>query len=355
MKKKAIAFKLFGIFTLLVMPFIHAQKENYIWKYSKEFSVPPDNASAYTLVYDGDFSELYIQSKESGRVGITAEIHFSTGKEKAEKFLKNFRFKTEKDGNEIHIQARHPDIVLLGIGREKTENPVIIIHVQVPPDIKLRLDADFSEIHIDDHKGPVTINSDFSEITAGYLHAPDNRIEGDYLDVISKYIRGVEINSDFSTFQIDLSFDMHISGDYTKFYVKRAKRVNTDGDFIRLTSDRIYRLAGNGDNENIRLKRIYYMNYEGDFNNYQILELAPNFHFIQLKGDYGDIQINNPRKTPYRFIIKLENGRLNANGLEFVVEKISPLTKYYEGFFRDRNAGAIIKIFQSFSTVTIVN
>jgi len=353
MKNKAIVPKILALLWIMVAANLQAQPNPYVWQKNETVTLTPEEIPHTTLYYEGDFTDLEIKTVQTPRVEIKARIEFpSKRNNKTEVFLREFDLKIDRERDRIVIKTAYPPSQVLRVwGKSKPKYKVTLL---VPDEMPLHIQADYSEIIIDDRQAPVRIWSDFSHLKTGYIHG-NNSIHGDYLHVDAKYFQNLTIRSDFSNYNIGLNFNMLLEGDYNNLTLKRSKRVRIDGDVLNLTGDRIYGLSGDGDKQNIHIKRIYLMNYDGDFNNYIIDELPQTFRLIELKGNMASTIINNPKSTPFRFIIQLFTGELNANGLTYVIKKIKPLSRYYEGYYGNPRAKGQIHIEQHFSTVTINN
>ncbi|NPA42511.1 MAG: hypothetical protein GXO27_00570 [Chlorobi bacterium] len=303
------------------------------------------------IVFRGERVILRVIPREGNSLQVVARLVYKGKKEVPEPYRVSWGLKAEPRPYGAAVET-----VFGGLPRGKARQRLRIqVELHVPPDADLQINTHIGSIEIQETSGNLILETELTNVAIGYARGEENLIKGDFNRFDIKFIRSARTDTDFSTFRIDLSFDLELKGDYNTFNLRRAKRVKLAGDFTSIRAGRIYTFQASGDNLNLSMDRIYYLDTKGDFQTLSVGELPPNFHYLRSRGDYGNVRIDNPLQTPYKFFIRLEHGTLQADGVEFIKREESFAEKYYEGYYRDPHAHAEIHVDRDFGTVILNN
>ncbi len=348
MKTKSILPKKNWFVFFLILSFsVWSQEEKPVAEFNKIIRA---GGEIEKVVVKSDFSKIFVSISEGNQIKAKVKL-YAYGK-KAKEIGELFDFEISEKDNGIYLQTGFSD------NSEKLKNKsdfVIRMVLEIPPDLELHIHSDFSEIHINELNNKLKIDADFSKLFLGYLNAKNNGISGDYLQSRIKFAHGLDIDSDFSQYRIDLSFHLNLTGNHTKLLFQRIKNLTAHGDFLKISGTRIYRMDFTGDYQTLNVKRVYSMDNSGDFSKIELPVLPKNFKVIEIEGSYGNIQIENPYKTPYVFMFKLKNVTWNVKGLEITKKEIKDGILHLKGYYGNSNAKSVLFINQKEGNIQIKN
>jgi len=240
-------------------------------------------------------------------------------------------------------------------GKKSSVNYQINYKVKVPITNNINLMNDYGNIYLNEIEGDANINCDYGKIIIGDLHSNNNKINIDYCNssTISK-MNGGSINADYSKFTVEEAGKVGLNADYTTSVFESLRAIDYNCDYGSLKVNNGSSVIGNGDYLTTRLGSISKkVAITSDYGSIRIEELQSGFDSVEINGDYCGIKIGTPN-TPFNFVLKLSYGSFKRDDgrYEFIKQIVKSSSKYYEGYFKDKNSGSIIKIDSDYGSVT---
>ncbi len=304
MKRVFINLKLkMVVLALMIVSGIRAQTHEVSKTVIKKFYKVPENGK---LKISADFARIHIHTGSGDSLGIKITVRVKSDKRStADQYLNGITYSVKQSGNTFYIENYQSGSASnyfynIGVFKNRYVEYESVYEITMPASFDLHIDADYSVLKINDLYGKLYADMDYGRILAGNLQNSGNRIEGDYMTRNRiEMLRGGEINSDFSDFDIDLSFYLKIQSDYSKFHLNHAKTVVFEGDFSHLDAERIKSLYVDSDYARFRVKRLYKLKMQGDFNHLTVERLPSTAQYYDLKGEYGEYVIRNPDRVSF--------------------------------------------------------
>ncbi|NQY05832.1 MAG: hypothetical protein HRT68_06425, partial [Flavobacteriaceae bacterium] len=332
------------VIALIIPSLALANGKNEKWKhtekktYNKEFSV---NADA-TLKISNKFGNLDIQSWSQNKVKI--DVLIEVGGNNSEKVKEQL--------NKISVNFTNtPDLVEAITKMEKQKwkwkkgNKISIkinYTVRVPKSNKVNLSNDYGSIMLDELDGKAAINCDYGKIKIGKLNSSENSINSDYSSGSSiRYIKGGNINADYSGLTIDKADNISINADYTNTTLKSVGTFNYNGDYGNLMVEKGGAINGNGDYTNINIEELTKsLNFNSTYGGVKVNKMGTSVSEVNINTTYAGVYLGNSGghnftfdvQTTYADVKLPDNARITTE-----VKKISK--KHYAGYVGSASSG----------------
>jgi len=240
-------------------------------------------------------------------------------------------------------------------GTNKNVQYKINYTVKAPIANRVNLTNDYGNISLNELKGDAYINCDYGRIDIGDLYSYNNVIDINYTSNSTiGLINGGKINADYSKFTVEKARQIQLNADYTTSVFENVKALNYDCNYGSLKVYKAASVIGDGDYLSTRLGIILKkVKIDADYGSIRIEDLVDGFQSIDIDSDYTSVKIGIP-STAFDFEIKLSYGsfKRGENNLEFIKQLVKSSSKYYQGYFKNKNSGASIKIDSDYGSVT---
>ena len=334
---------------ILLMPvFLHAQMQ---MASANRFFEKNDIHKDTKIVIKSDFSEIKVNTwdKQDFYAQVSIEVR-GKNKEKVKRVLDHISIEYTTNDESIVLQSHFP----------KNKSGVrykVIFSIKIPKSNPLVIHSNFSDINVGETFGPVEIFSDYSKIILDRLHHEENLIEGDFNSQGKiGFVRGLRLKTEYSDWNIDLGFKVIADLEFTSLQIDRLKTLTFDGDYNKIHIKRIKNFDAETDFSTLRIGKVYKMNLDGDYNKIFVQQLPQQFKMIQIEGDFNEIEIANPRKTPFKFEIFMEYGNFDiVNDADVHKTEEGTLEKHIKGTYKNAETGGFIRLNLEHSNVKIIN
>lgn len=322
---------------------------------NKEFNV---NADAL-LKINNRYGNVDVTSWNENRVVITIKITVSGNDEsKMEKRLEMIDVDFEASNSLVSAKTiieKKSTNWLLSWGKRSNIHYKINYKVKVPITNDVNLMNDYGSIYLNEIKGDASINCDYGKIILGELHSKNNSINIDYCSssTIAK-MNGGSINADYSKFTVEEAGNIRLNADYTTSVFESLNDLDYNCDYGSLKINNGASVTGNGDYLTTRLGAISKrVGITSDYGSLRIEELKPGFESVTIDGDYFGVKIGVPN-VPFDFELKLSYGSFKRDEGKYEIMKqlIKSSSKYYQGYYKNKNSGSTIKINSDYGSVT---
>ena len=220
--------------------------------------------------------------------------------------------------------------------------------VKMPESNSVELNNDYGNIYLDKLSGEADINCDYGKIELGELLANTNRIHLDYASNSSiDYIKGGNINTDYSKLTIEDGQEITINADYTTLDIHRIEKVTFNVDYGAITIDEGKNIIGNSDYAALRFGIVQKaLNVDSDYGSIKIDQLQKGFENVEISGQYTGIRVGINPAAVFNFEIDIQyaNFKQAIDQIEIYKSISKPTKKYYEGKFGNGTSKSTIKI-----------
>ena len=222
---------------------------------------------------------------------------------KAEDKFDNIKVNIEGNSDEVSLKTQLQSNFFGG----NNNNIDIEIIIFYPQHISLKIDNEFGNCIFENIEGPVDIELAYGNFDANDLLSHQlsidvefgkvevNRFQAGDVEVayggFSAEIVGIlNLESEFSTNDIELVDQLKLSSAYDKIYIGNLGSSNIESEFTSLRIDKL--------DKNLKLKTAY-----GSF---KLREIAPNFEMIDIKSEFTSIKLQFNSKAAFAFEVEAE-------------------------------------------------
>ncbi len=230
--------------------------------------------------------------------------------------------------------------------------------IKVPVTNKVDLNNDYGSIKLDKLENTAKIYCDYGKLIIGELLADGNYLSFDYTTKSTiAYIKSGKINADYSKFALGETENLILNADYTHSKIKNAKNIEYTCDYGKLDIEKATKISGSGDYLTTTFGTIHgNIAIDSDYGCIKIKQLTPKAKNINIQADYTSINIGYDPDYHFNFEIKLHYAGLKTNDeLQFNIKKKENSSKYYKGYFGEKNTSNNIKINSNYGSVTLNN
>jgi len=241
---------------------------------------------------------------------------------------------------------------------ERLRRHVLNYHVdyriQMPAQVKLKVEADYATLDINRLDAPLSCEMDYGSLQIGELKAAANVIKGDYMDSVSVgFMRGGKLYTDYSDIRIGFAFNLGINGDYNSIRLNHIKNLKLYGDHNKVEIRRVKNLHAQGDYHELGIGQIYNGHIDGDYLHVLVHRMVNGPYELYLMGNYNDIDIRNERNIPFRLHLEGDFTLAFTKALQFVRNK-GGLERITDAYYLDKNAPYFIHGYLENSEVKIM-
>ena len=320
----------------------------------KEYAV---NADA-TMKVDNSYGNIDIVTWTENRIEIEVTITTnSSNEEKAQKKLDDITIEFEASSSLVSAKTKfNKSNSWLNWGNKNNVNMKINYVIKMPITNNVDIENDYGSINLDKLEGRANINCDYGKITTKELMADNNSISFDYTNnSYFEYIKGGEINADYSDYIVGKTNRLEINSDYTKSVVEIAEDVTYNCDYGSITIEKANNVTGNGDYLTTRIGDVYKnVTIKADYGSLKIDRIAENGGNITVETDYVGIKIGYDPGYNFRFEIDLSHASLrDSEGLEINKERKESSNKYYSGYHGNADASSTVNITSDYGNVSL--
>jgi hypothetical protein len=321
---------------------------------NKEFSV---NSNA-TLSVDNSYGNIDVITWNENR--IVFEIIITTtgnNEEKVQDRLDDITVEFDGSSNSVSAKTKFSSRSnsWWNWGRNNNVKMKINYIIKIPITNNIDLNNDYGSINVDKLEGHAKIDCDYGKITTKELLADNNSISFDYSNnCYFEYIKGGKINADYSGFTVSKTNNLDINADYTSSKIEIAENVKFNCDYGSIAIDKANNVSGNGDYLTIKIGDVYKnVSIIADYGAIKIANITANAGNITIKSDYTGIKIGYDQNYNFNFNIELDYASLNSEGLEFLRKEVKSRSKYYSGYYGNKNSVNTIKIESDYGSVSL--
>ncbi|APG59393.1 hypothetical protein [Christiangramia salexigens] len=292
-------------------------------KIKKQFEV----ASNSNLEIDNSYGNIDITTWEENRVIIEVIIKTSGNDEdRVQDKLDEINVEFNQSGTGVmaktHFRKENRSWwkeLLTGFDNVNMEVNYII---RAPVGNNLKLNNDYGGIYIDKTTGNTRINCDYGKIDIGELRGKTNILDFDYTkNSRIGYVTNIDINADYSGFEILEAETVKINADYTESRVKKASKLEFNCDYGSMEIDKVRSVKGDGDYLSTKINRVFNsLDINLDYGSLSIEKIIKGTKNVNIETDYAGVKIGYDNEMSFDFEVKTSYG--NINGLEDLNVKI---------------------------------
>ncbi len=354
------SFKILLVFFLIPL---FSMATNEKGKYTKtktineEFSVNSDA----TLKVKNKYGNIDIISWNEQRIVIDIKITANgNDEERVNKRLEEIKVDFEASPNNVSattiINKSSKSWSLWG----KKNNVSIQIDyvIKMPVTNNVDLNNDYGGIQIDKLEGRSTINCDYGNINIGELNNSKNNINIDYTNKSSiDFMRGGEINADYSTLHIEKAGKIELIADYTHLTFGSLDKLDFNCDYGTVKMDIVGSLSGNCDYTHITINELSFSgSFNIDYGSIKVKELSSTIESLIIDSSYTQLKFGLNSGATFNITASLRYGGLKyTDGFTMNKEIVKSSSKYYEGYFGSQNSGNTINITSNYGNITFTN
>lgn len=350
------------LFALFFIPLVALANDNDKDKYEKSKSIKKEytvNADALLRI-DNRYGNVDVTSWNENRVVIEVKITVSGNDEdNVLKRLEMIDVKFEASRSEVYAQTlieKNKSKWSWSWGKKSNINYKINYTIKVPVTNNIDLDNDYGNISLNEIRGDASINCDYGKIMIGELHSKNNKINIDYTNESTiGFMNGGSINADYSKFTLEEAGDIKLNADYSTSVFEKMNNINYNCDYGSLKVNNGRSVIGNGDYLSTKLGSISkIVKIDADYGSIRIDNLMDGFEYVEISSNYAGIKIGVPKSSAFDFKLQLSYSgfKRDDDRFSFSQQIVKSSSKYYEGYFKSKNAGPYIKIDSDYGGVT---
>ena len=243
-------------------------------------------------------------------------------------------------------------------GKSNNVSMQINYTIKMPVTNNVELNNDYGAISLDKLKGSAKINCDYGRLTIGELLNSNNKISIDYTNKSTiEYMKGGEINADYSTLHIEKAGKAKLNSDYSHISFGMLESLGYDCDYGDLKIEDCGNIIGNSDYMHTVINKLRGIgDFRSDYGSIKINKLDDHFKSINISSSYTHIKFGLKPTTSFNITASLNYGSFKyGNNFTFSKELKKNTLKLYEGFYNSSNTDNNITIKSSYGNVTFTN
>ncbi len=226
--------------------------------------------------------------------------------------------------------------------------------IRAPESNNLLLSNDYGGVYVDKTTGNTRINCDYGKIDVGELRGRSNSLNFDYTrNSRIGYVTNAEINSDYSSFEIEEAGSIQLNADYSDSRIEKVSDLNFSCDYGSLSINKVQVMKGDGDYLTTKINRVFNtLDLNLDYGSLAIEKIIKGAQNISIDTDYTGVKIGYDNEMAFQFEVKTSYG--SVKGLEDLqVEKRSQTSNSnsVSGYYGTSNNGARIIINTSYGNI----
>jgi len=278
---------------------------------SKEFTV---SASA-TLDLDNKYGGIDIKTWDQNKVTLEIIITTNSNKEsKAQDRLDEINIEFENTNSLVAVKTKIEKSNNWNWGNNNNVSMDIQYIVRMPKSNDLVVDMDYGDVSIDKLDGKANFNVDYGKLFAGELSNNTNNINLDYSNGSTiDYLKNADINTDYSTIEIDRAGNIDLVADYSTTTIQQAHDVTFNLDYGNLTIENANSIEGNSDYTNFKFGKIAdRLVIKADYGNLKVAEMGTDFSFVDIDTEYIGVKIGVSSNCSFKLNAQTQYGSINT-------------------------------------------
>ena len=231
--------------------------------------------------------------------------------------------------------------------------------IKMPATNMLKAYNNCGNISIDKLLGKAEINCDYGKLFIGELLHSENYININYNGKSTiEYLKGGNINSDYSTIEIEKTDILQVTSDYSHIQIGTANNLKYQCDYGDLKAENIGTITGNSDYFHVKIKNLSdTAKLSSDYGSIKIGNILSGFSEVKVTTDYGNIKLGIEDNTSYNFKANVEYGSLKFDPTDYTFHKkvTKNSSKYYQGYYKKENSTSSINLQSNYGSVSITN
>lgn len=353
------------VFLIWLLPFsifatIPVLKQKETKTIEKEFTVKPNNL----LYINNQFGNVDITTWNENRIVflITISVEGNDSDailDKLEGISVEFKQTSNQVSAKTYIEKNKSKSWLSWIfNSSQSINYKINYTVKMPINNNLTIYNDYGNIYLNEINGKTKINCDYGKIVIGSLNNSDNEINTDYSkNSTIEYLKSGVINADYSSFDVDASKKITLNADYTDSNFENIEVLEYSCDYGKLSVKNANYISGNGDYLTMDFGTIFKeLKVNADYGSLRIKQLKKGFQFVSISGDYTNTKLGIDKNVSANITIDLSYGGIKYDSdFIFTKKNIESTSKHYQGYFKQPNTNATIKIEMDFGSLRLLS
>jgi len=241
--------------------------------------------------------------------------------------------------------------------RNNNVNMKVNYTIKVPVTNSIDLNNDYGAIFLNEIKGRAKISCDYGRLELGNLLSTDNELRFDYSkNSTVSFMAGGKIVADYSGFTIEKAGNIELNADYNSSEFIEVGNLEYTCDYGSLKAESAKHINGRGDYLSLRLGEVSgNVDIVADFGSIRIEELTPLAGNVKIRTDYTGVKIGYHPDYAFTFNINLEYAGLSGKeDLEITKTREERSDKYYEGYYKSKNAPHTIDIDSEYGGVSLI-
>jgi len=226
--------------------------------------------------------------------------------------------------------------------------------IRAPEGNHLDINNDYGGIYIDKTTGNTKIRCDYGKIDIGELRGTSNYLNFDYTrNSRIGFATNVEINADYSDFEIEEAEQLKINADYSKSKIGKVSKMIFNCDYGSVEIDKVRVLEGNGDYLTAKINRLFStLDLNLDYGSLSIEKIIKSARKIDIHTDYAGVKIGYDNEMNFQFDIKTSYGDVSGmEDLEVRKRDQSNSSHNISGYFGSSSSNTKINISTSYGNV----
>ncbi len=226
--------------------------------------------------------------------------------------------------------------------------------IKMPKTLAAKIQNDYGTICLDYLEGDADISCDYGKILIGELHSETNFIDFDYTkNSHIDYIKGGEINADYSGIEIEKADNLEVRSDYSGIKIGVVDNLTFNNDYGSLKVDEVSKVVGNSDYITLRFGKLHEkLTIDMDYGSLKVGHIMPTAEKIDIETDYTGVSLGIDPKWHFNFEVDLEYAGFKYEmPLEIQIERKEPTEKYYQGYHLSKTGKGDININADYGTI----
>jgi hypothetical protein len=371
---KKIQSKLLFFFALISLSsnIVKAEKQEFSKVIYKEFNIEPYGTTQLINKYGKIDAKTWDGSQVKIKVSIIANTN---SQNEAEEIFNRIKIDFYNDSKfvkaETHIGESKSKWVNWSWGSSNSDYS-INYEVYYPRGNFLDLSNKYGDSYIGFTNGAVKANIKYGNVRIEDVNNSVELLVAYGNSNIGNVKKDLKANIDYGKLIARSAEKIDINGDYSEFEIEYTGEIKTESDYATFRLGKVESLTGNADYGHFKIRSVGNINFNGDYTDVSIGSLE---NFADINMDYGSLKIDNVGKNFSEIridadytdvVIAPESGcdyRLNASsnyagikypaGFNVNYEKDGNTNEKVEGFMGAKNAKGFIKVNVSYGGLKI--
>jgi len=305
------------LFLFLIIPAIAIANTGLKGKYTKTKTIKKEfNVTANATVdLDNKYGSIDIQTWDKNKVTVEFIITTKSNKEsKAQVKLDDIYIEFDNSSSQVSVKTKIEKASNWNWGNNNNVNMDIQYIVRMPKSNDLVVDMDYGDVILDKISGKVEINLDYGKLIVGELLNANNSINLDYSQGTTiDYLKNGDINTDYSTIEIDKAGNVDLKADYCTITIHEAKDISFNLDYGNLTIKSAYSVEGNSDYTQLKFGTIANsLIIDADYGNLRVDKMDTNFSHVDINTEYIEVKIGVASDSSFKFYGNTQYGDINV-------------------------------------------